>query len=229
MGAAARKHLKAQKTLSSTGSSESNEENQKINLKICMLGNGGVGKSSLTLQFMYEDFPEEYKPSSCDAYNKEVTIDGQKVTINILDTAGQEEYSNVRDNYLRVNDGFMLVFSLTESESFNAMTDFREQILRIKSNKKREDIPIILVGNKADVEEKRTVEEDDALRLALDWCCKYVETSAKTSLNVENAFYDIVRQVLEIKKKNLQEKLVQKQSTSGSKKAKNKVTNVHSF
>lgn len=176
-------------------------DDSKLSLKVVVLGNGGVGKSSLTLQFMYEDFPEEYKPSSCDAYNRELTLDGQKVTLNILDTAGQEEYANVRDNYLRVNDGFMLVFSLTEKDSFLAIKDFREQILRVKSNKNRSEIPMILVGNKADIEDRRQVSEDEALKLALEWECRYVETSAKSSLNVENAFYDIMRQVLVIKKK----------------------------
>jgi GTPase SAR1 family protein len=63
------------------------------------------------------------------------------------------------------------------------------------------DIPIILVGNKNDLSERRQVSEEEALSLALEWKVKYIETSAKTCLNVENAFYDVMRQILEVKKK----------------------------
>lgn len=170
-------------------------------VKVVMVGNGGVGKSSLTLQFMYNDFVDEYEPTKADSYRKDVTIDGEEVNLDIMDTAGQEEYANVRDNYLRSGDGFLCVFSLTERESFRNTREIREQILRVKSDQDMSDIPIILVGNKNDLSERRQVSEEEALSLALEWKVKYIETSAKTCLNVENAFYDVMRQILEVKKK----------------------------
>jgi small GTP-binding protein len=167
-------------------------------VRIVVVGSGGVGKSSLTLQFMYNDFVVEYEPTKADSYRKDLSIDGDHISLDIMDTAGQEEYVNVRDNYLRAGDGFLCVFSLTERDSFRATRDLREQILRVKSN--QPDIPMILIGNKTDLTAQRQVSEEEALALALDWNCKYMETSAKTRLNVENAFYDIARHVMKVKK-----------------------------
>ena len=70
-----------------------------------MVGSGGVGKSALTLQYMYGDFPEEYDPTKADSYKKKITLDGVEVNVDILDTAGQEEYAAIRDNYYRSGKG----------------------------------------------------------------------------------------------------------------------------
>lgn len=86
--------------------------------KLIMVGSGGVGKSALTLQFMYGDFIEEYDPTKADSYRKKVVLDGTECFIDILDTAGQEEYAAIRDNYYRSGEGFFCVFSITEIESF---------------------------------------------------------------------------------------------------------------
>ena len=186
----------------STHSRNGNTNNNTNLVKVVMVGNGGVGKSSLTLQFMYNDFVNEYEPTKADSYRKDISVDGEEVNLDIMDTAGQEEYANVRDNYLRSGDGFLCVFSLTERESFRSTREIREQILRVKSGQADEsDIPLILVGNKNDLEHKRAVSEEEALALALEWKVKYIETSAKTCLNVDNAFYDVMRQIMAIKKK----------------------------
>ncbi|CAB5182892.1 unnamed protein product [Rhizophagus irregularis] len=78
--------------------------------KVIMVGSGGVGKSALTLQYMYGDFVEEYDPTKADSYRKKVTLDGQECQIDILDTAGQEEYAAIRDNYYRSGEGFYVFF-----------------------------------------------------------------------------------------------------------------------
>ena len=126
--------------------------------KVIMVGNGGVGKSALTLQFMYDEFVEDYEPTKADSYRKKVVLDGQEAQIDILDTAGQEDYAAIRDNYFRSGEGFLCVFSITEKESFEATQEFREQILRVKGvDSNTDSIPFILVGNKVDLEEKRQV------------------------------------------------------------------------
>lgn len=99
--------------------------------KVIMVGSGGVGKSALTLQFMYGDFIEEYDPTKADSYRKKTTLDGQECFIDILDTAGQEEYAAIRDNYYRSGEGFLCVFSVLEQESFANTRDFRDQICRV--------------------------------------------------------------------------------------------------
>ncbi|KAF6302032.1 RAS like proto-oncogene A [Rhinolophus ferrumequinum] len=93
--------------------------------KVIMVGSGGVGKSALTLQFMYDEFVEDYEPTKADSYRKKVVLDGEEVQIDILDTAGQEDYAAIRDNYFRSGEGFLCVFSITEMESFAATADFR--------------------------------------------------------------------------------------------------------
>uniref|UniRef100_A0A2R9A1C0 Small monomeric GTPase n=1 Tax=Pan paniscus TaxID=9597 RepID=A0A2R9A1C0_PANPA len=134
--------------------------------KVITVGSAGVGKAALTLQFMYDEFVEDY----------EVVLDGEEVQIGILETAGQEDYAAIRDNYFRSREGFLCVFSITEMESFAATADFREQILRVKED---ENVPFLLVGNKSDLEDKRPVS-------VKEWNVNYVETSV---------FFDLMREI----------------------------------
>ncbi|MED6281317.1 hypothetical protein CHARACLAT_020085 [Characodon lateralis] len=167
--------------------------------KVIMVGSGGVGKSALTLQFMYDEFVEDYEPTKADSYRKKVVLDGEDVQIDILDTAGQEDYAAIRDNYFRSGEGFLLVFSITEDESFTATSELREQILRVKEE---EAIPLLLVGNKSDLEDKRQVSVEEAAAKAGEWGVQYVETSAKTRANVDKVFFDLMR---EVRKKKMSE------------------------
>merc|ERR1712196_4064 len=100
--------------------------------KIIMVGSGGVGKSALTLQFMYDEFVEDYEPTKADSYRKKVVVEAEECQVDILDTAGQEDYAAIRDNYFRSGEGFLCVYSICEPESFENTNDFREQILRVK-------------------------------------------------------------------------------------------------
>ncbi|KAM3957789.1 ras-like protein A isoform 1-T1 [Aphomia sociella] len=160
--------------------------------KVIMVGSGGVGKSALTLQFMYDEFVEDYEPTKADSYRKKVVLDGEEVQIDILDTAGQEDYAAIRDNYFRSGEGFLCVFSITEPESFDATQEFREQILRVKND---ENIPFLLVGNKSDLADKRRVPLDTCRERAQNWQVPYVETSAKTRENVDKVFFDLMREI----------------------------------
>ena len=137
-------------------------------------------------------FVEDYEPTKADSYRKKVVLDGEECQVDILDTAGQEDYAAIRDNYFRSGEGFLCVFSICEPESFNATTEFREQILRVKGEEK---VPFILVGNKSDLEEKRQVTTDEGEGRAKEWEVPYVETSAKTKVNVDKAFFDLMRMI----------------------------------
>ncbi|UYV81251.1 hypothetical protein LAZ67_20000475 [Cordylochernes scorpioides] len=168
--------------------------------KVIMVGSGGVGKSALTLQFMYDEFVEDYEPTKADSYRRQVVLDGEQVQIDILDTAGQEDYAAIRDNYFRSGEGFLCVFSITDHESFAATVDFREQILRVKGD---DHIPFLLVGNKADLQEKRYVTLDEAQRRANEWGVPYVETSAKTRLNVDKVCTHSLTRMVSLGKKHI--------------------------
>ena len=126
-----------------------------------------------------------------DSYRKKLTaLNGQ---IDILDTAGQEDYAVIRDNYFRSGEGFLCVFSIVERESFAAMSDFHEQIIRVKGDTQ---IPMILVGNKVDLaDSRREVSQQEAEGLAQSWGVSYVETSAKTRVNVEKAFMALMTDI----------------------------------
>ncbi|KAI8926518.1 small GTPase superfamily [Entophlyctis helioformis] len=159
--------------------------------KIIMVGSGGVGKSALTLQYMYGDFTEEYDPTKADSYRKKVTLDNQESFIDILDTAGQEEYAAIRDNYYRSGEGFLCVFSLCERESFQHTQEFRDQICRVLDDEK---VPFILVGNKADLSDRQVSAREGELK-AKEWGCPYMETSAKTRQNVDESFSKLMRNI----------------------------------
>lgn len=171
-------------------------------IKVIMVGSGGVGKSALTLQFMYDEFVEDYEPTKADSYRKKIMLDNREVQIDILDTAGQEDYAAIRDNYFRSGEGFLCVFSITEQESLAAAHELREQILRVKND---ENIPFLLVGNKADLNDRRAVTEEMAKEQADQWKVRYIETSAKTRHNVTEVFIDLLRCIIERRSKEMED------------------------
>ncbi|KAJ3104687.1 Ras GTPase [Phlyctochytrium planicorne] len=157
--------------------------------KIVVVGGGGVGKSALTIQFIQSQFVDEYDPTIEDSYRKQAMIEGEPAVLDVLDTAGQEEYSAMREQYMRSGDGFLLCFSITSRSSFQEIHTFHQQILRVKD---RDWYPVVLVGNKADLEGQRAISVAEARETAKAFGCVYLETSAKTRVNVDEAFYNLV-------------------------------------
>jgi len=160
--------------------------------KLVIVGGGGVGKSALTIQLIQNHFIDEYDPTIEDSYRKQVTIDDETCLLDILDTAGQEEYSAMRDQYMRTGQGFLCVYSITAKSTFDEITSFREQILRVKDKDK---VPMILVGNKCDLEHERQVTTMEGQELSRNFGCPFLETSAKSRVNVEESFYQLVREI----------------------------------
>jgi GTPase KRas protein len=119
-------------------------------------------------------------------------IDDETALLDVLDTAGQEEYSAMREQYMRTGEGFLLVYSITSRQSFEEIMTFQQQILRVKD---KDYFPIILVGNKCDLEGERQVSKEEGAQAARQFGCKFIETSAKSRINVDNAFFDLVREI----------------------------------
>ncbi|KAI8613968.1 putative small G-protein Ras2 [Chytriomyces sp. MP71] len=159
--------------------------------RIVVLGDGGVGKTALTIQLCLNHFVETYDPTIEDSYNKQVVIDDQPCNLEVLDTAGQEEYTALRDQWIRDGEAFLLVYSITSRATFYRIEQFREQILRVKDTE--DVIPMMLVGNKCDRVGEREVSKEEGIYLASKLQCEFIETSAKTRVNVERAFYNVVR------------------------------------
>lgn len=158
--------------------------------KIVVVGGGGVGKSALTIQFIQSYFVTDYDPTIEDSYQKQCVIDDKVARLDVLDTAGQEEFSAMREQYMRSGEGFLLVFSLSDRRSFEEAARFHKDILRVKD---RDEFPVMLVGNKSDLQNQRMVPPEDAHALARQLKVPYIECSAKMRMNVDQSFHELVR------------------------------------
>ncbi|XP_007471456.1 PREDICTED: ras-related protein Rap-1b-like isoform X1 [Lipotes vexillifer] len=142
--------------------------------KLVALGSGGAGKSALTVQFVQGIFVEKYDPT-------------------IEDSSRKQQFTAVRDLYVKNGQGFALAYSITAQSVFNDLQDLREQILRVKD---ADDAPMILVGNKCDLEDERVVGKEQGQNLARQWNnCAFLESSVKSKINVNEIFYDLVWQI----------------------------------
>ncbi|PWN26692.1 putative RSR1-GTP-binding protein [Jaminaea rosea] len=160
-------------------------------VRVVIMGGGGVGKSALTVQFVRNVFVSTYDPTIEDTYRKVISIDGQQCLVEILDTAGTEQFMALKELYMKSGQGFLLVFSLTQLSSVNELGPLREQIVRIKGSK----VPIVLVGNKSDLRPERQVPREVGTNLSRAWGnVPYYEASARKKINVDEIFADIVRQ-----------------------------------
>jgi len=167
------------------------------NFRIAVSGGGGAGKSCLTIQFVQNQFVDTYDPTIEDSYQKQINIDKTEILLDILDTAGQEEYKMLRDEYIRNADGFILVFDWTVRKTFDELKDFHKHICQTKDTNYP---PIILAANKCDLDESlRKVTKEEIEDLASKWRVKYLETSSKTRKNVDQLFHGVVKVIMEQK------------------------------
>ncbi|EGC32037.1 hypothetical protein DICPUDRAFT_57324 [Dictyostelium purpureum] len=170
-----------------------------FNFKLVLVGPGGVGKSCLTIQFIAQKFVDEYDPTLEDSYRKQTTVDGEECLLDIYDTAGQEDFSAVRDQYMRTGEGFLCVYSITYLQSFKEIHRLHNHLLKVKD---LDSVPFVLVGNKCDLNEYREVSTAEGEELAKKLNCKFLETSAKERINVTEAFYELVREVKKARQSN---------------------------
>ena len=163
--------------------------------KILLIGDSKVGKTCLISRYAIGVFNEDYISTiGFDSRQKEEIINNEKVLVRIFDTAGQERFKSITANYLRNAEGVILVYDLTSTESFENLKFWIESI---KNNLGNDDIiPIIIIGNKIDLEDAREINKLVAEKFAKDNNYKYFETSAKTGEGVDDAFREIVKQIL---------------------------------
>lgn len=145
----------------------------------------------MTIQFFQKMFVEDYDPTIEDSYIQHTEIDNQWCILDVLDTAGQEEFSAMREQYMRKGDAFLLVYSVTDRNSFMSIKQFHTLILRVKD---KDAYPMILVANKVDLVHWRQVSQDQGQEMANLLKIPYIETSAKNPpINVDRAFHEVVR------------------------------------
>ncbi|KKK40223.1 hypothetical protein LCGC14_0681700 [marine sediment metagenome] len=158
--------------------------------KSIVVGDGGVGKTALTLRFSKGFFTEDYKMTiGVDFHVKTISIDSSEGLIRsklqIWDTGGQERFSSIRPMYYRGSLGALLIFDLTNSASFEHLPQWIEEV---RANVKNE-IPLLLVGNKSDLLDEREVTLEELNNFTRDFNLFYMETSAKTGDGVGDCFY----------------------------------------
>ena len=160
---------------------------------IVVLGDGGVGKTFITFQITANTFVEEYDPTIEDIYRKQITVDGVACLLEILDTAGREEFTAMRDESIRKAAGFVIVYSITSLSSFEQVDTFIKQVFR--AGRPETNSSIIIVGNKVDLQDKRQVSTEQGAQLVSTYGLAFFETSAKTRKNIAEVFIELVRNI----------------------------------
>lgn len=160
---------------------------------VVVLGSGAVGKSCITIQYIQGHFVDKYDATIEDVYRKPVEIDGQSSVLTIVDTAGQDAFGTIRDQYLKRGQGFLLVYSIADAESFQQLKRIYAQLLRTKGDANQ--MQCVVVGNKLDLSAQRAVSFDEGKLFATHAKSPFVEISAKNRAQVEDVFTTLVRNI----------------------------------
>ncbi|KAM7531702.1 hypothetical protein LguiB_035112 [Lonicera macranthoides] len=183
---------------SSSGQSSSNNNSYDLSFKILLIGDFGVGKSSLLLSFVSHSL-DDYHPSptiGVDFKIKLFTVGGKRLKLTIWDTAGQEKFRTLTSSYYRGAQGIILVYDVTRRETFTNLAEFWAKEVELYST--NQDCVKMLVGNKVDRESQRAVSREEGVALANELGCLFLECSARTRENVEQCFEEIALKVMEV-------------------------------
>ena len=167
-----------------------------IPIKIAVLGQSMVGKSALTFRFINNKFPTEHDTTIEDSYSIPAKIDDVQCQLEILDTAWQDDYQTMLDTWINSADGFILVYSIDNRESFESTKTRYDRIIQLKEGQR---VAIILVGNKCDLEDKREVNKEEVEKYCNNNKINFLEASALNTINVKESFLAVAKELLQIK------------------------------
>lgn len=173
---------------------------KKTLLKVIILGDSGVGKTSLMQQFVNGKFSHQYKATiGADFMTKELTIDDKTVTMQLWDTAGQERFQSLGVAFYRGADCCVLVYDVTNEKSFENISNWKDEFLIQANVKNPENFPFVIIGNKIDVDEsKKVISDKKAQQFATNLGnLPLFQTSAKEAVNIDQAFDVIARNALQ--------------------------------
>ncbi|KAJ2939627.1 hypothetical protein O0L34_g14345 [Tuta absoluta] len=160
--------------------------------KIAMMGYRSVGKSSLIIQFVEGQFVDSYDPTIENTFTKFIRLNSTEYEVKLVDTAGQDEYSIFPLQYSMDFHGYVLVYSITSSKSFQIVQIIYDKLLDMIG---KIHVPIVLVGNKTDLHLERKISTEEGRRLAEKWKAAFVETSAKKNESVTDMFHSILTEI----------------------------------
>ena len=165
--------------------------------KILTIGESGVGKTCILRRFVEDKFLKNHLATiGIDFKTKTLNINNQEIKLKIWDTAGQERFRNITTQYYKGADGIVLVYDVTDEASFDKIKDWMDQIL---SNTNKDEICLILLGNKCDIE-KRSISYEQGKTLANELQVNFFETSAQTGQNIKEAFETLTADIMKKKK-----------------------------
>jgi small GTP-binding protein len=172
-----------------------NSQGEKpLEIKLVILGRSLVGKSALTFRFINDQFPKDHDTTIEDQYKFNINIDGTNCLLEILDTAGQDDYQSMLETWINFGSGFLLVYSIDDHDSFEEVKKKYEKITQIKA---KEIYSCILVGNKCDLgADVRQVPLKEGEEFANSKGIPFLETSALNKINVKESFIKVVHDLL---------------------------------
>ena len=179
----------------------SGDVREDYKLKVVIVGDSGVGKSNLIKRFTTNEFLANSKATvGVEFLSKSYKINDKIFKIEMWDTAGQERYKSITSAYYKGAKGALVVYDTTSAQSFENVDKWYNEI----KEKTGKDIKLILIGNKIDLAEQKVVNTDEALAKAKTWGIPLMETSAKSAVNVKEAFHNLLKEMYLEMNKNLQ-------------------------
>lgn len=188
-------------------------------IKIGMFGGGGVGKTAITLRFLKDEFTEGYIPTIEDIFTKVVDVDNKTIDLQVIDTAGQDDFAEMRYSYYNQVQGYILVFDISQSSSVEELKNMHKDIVDAVDK----EIYCIVAANKADFrDEGRSdlVPAEEYKKIESELKCKVIETSAKTGSNINELFTTLIKSIISPSAassgKTTEKKETKKQNDGGS-------------
>ncbi|KAL9687602.1 hypothetical protein QQ045_032007 [Rhodiola kirilowii] len=167
-----------------------------LSFKILLIGDSGVGKSSLLVSFISNNADQISPTIGVDFKIKQLTVGDKRLKLTIWDTAGQERFRTLTSSYYRGAQGIILVYDVTRRETFTNLSDVWAKEVELYST--NQDCVKMLVGNKVDIDAERAVSRDEGIALAKELGCLFLECSARTRENVEQCFQELALKIMEV-------------------------------